>query len=68
MMPPTLAPMDGFIVYSGDSEYFKIENAEYMKLTNTLPGDESTNDNASTATMATLTGVLEEDETYDFSV
>lgn len=39
LMPPTLKPLDGFIVYSGDSEYYKIELAEYMALTNSLPGN-----------------------------
>lgn len=67
-MPPSLAPKDSFIVFSGDEEYYEIEHAEYMELTNTLPGDETTTSNLSTATMAGLTGVLEEDETYDFSV
>jgi hypothetical protein len=39
-MPPTLAPMDGFIIFSGDNEYFKIEQATYQYLTNKYPGTE----------------------------
>jgi hypothetical protein len=68
LMPPTLAPMDGFIIFTGDEDFYKIEYADYMTLTNTLPGDETTTDNTSTATMEGLTGILETDETYEFSV
>jgi len=40
-MPPTFKPLDNFIVYTGDSEFFRVEVADYMTLTNTIPGDEN---------------------------
>jgi hypothetical protein len=60
LMPPTLAPMDGFIVYTGDTDYYEIEYASFMTITNTKPGDETTTSYTSTAEITTLTGVLEE--------
>lgn len=60
-MPPTLAPIDGLDIYSGDDEYYIIEDATFCTISNTLPGDETTTDYTSTAEITTLTGVLEED-------
>jgi len=68
LMPPTLCPLDGIIVYTGDSEYFEIEYATYATITNTLPGDETTVDYTSAASITTLTGVLEENQTYEFNI
>lgn len=68
LMPPSLSPMDGIYVFSGDDEFYKIEYAEYATISNTLPGDEDTTDYTSSMSITTLTGVLEEDQTYEFSV
>jgi len=61
LMPPSLCPLDGIVVFSGDDEFYKIEYASYATLTNTLPGDESTTIYDSSMEITTLTGVLEED-------
>jgi hypothetical protein len=68
LMPPSLKPMDGIEVFSGDSDYYKIEYATYMEISNTDPGDQFTTDFTSVAAIETLTGVMEEDQTYSFSV
>ena len=69
MMPPTFKPLGNFIVYTGDSEFYKIEVADYMTLTNTIPGDENSIAGfVSTAEIKTLTGVYEKDQTYAFEV
>lgn len=68
LMPPCLDPMDGIILYSGDTDYYEIEYATYMTIANSLPGDEDSTSYNSVAEITTLTGVLEEDQTYSFSV
>lgn len=61
LMPPNLSPLSGIIVFSGDDEYYKIEEASYATITNTIPGSASTVSFTSQATITTLTGVSETD-------
>lgn len=63
-MPPSLCPLSGITVYTGDSEYYQIEVATYPTITNSLPGDEDTTSYTSKAEITTLDSVLEEDQTY----
>jgi hypothetical protein len=67
-MPPTLKPIDGIEVFSGDEDYYIIEFATYAEISNTDPGDQFSTDFTSSAEILTLTGVLEEDQTYFFKV
>jgi hypothetical protein len=67
-MPPCLQPVSGIKVYSGDTDFYKIEYSDYATLSTTLPGDATTANYDSTAVIATLTGVSETDQTYRFSV
>jgi hypothetical protein len=41
-MPPCLAPLGGFELWTGNSDYRKIEYSNTVKLTNQLPGTEKT--------------------------
>jgi hypothetical protein len=68
-MPPSLCPLTGIEVFTGDGEFYKIEYADYMQLTNTLPGTELTSTYTSIAAITSAnTGVLEEGQTYTFTV
>jgi hypothetical protein len=60
-MPPCLQPVSGIKVYSGDTDFYKIEYSDYATLSTTLPGDATTANYDSTAVIATLTGVSETD-------
>jgi hypothetical protein len=61
-MPPSLCPLTGSEVFTGDGEFYKIEYASYMQITNSLPGTELTSTYTSTAAITSAsTGVLEED-------
>jgi hypothetical protein len=48
-MPPTLAPIDGLDIYSGDDEYYIIEEATFCTISNSLPGTEKTTPYTSSA-------------------
>ena len=56
-MPPTLAPLDGFIVTTQDANFNKIEIGPPRTLTNTAPGSDTTR--SSKATITSNQGVLE---------
>lgn len=68
LQPPSLAPLSGFIIFSGDTDFNKIEEATYPALTNDMPGDDDSAFQSSVAEITTLTGVLEEDQTYQFTI
>lgn len=69
-MPPCMAPLGGFRVFSGDSDYYKIEMAFYPKLTNNLPGNENTTNSKvlSEARIVSANGILQEGASYLFTV
>lgn len=67
-MPPNLQSVDGITVYSADTDYYEIEKASYATIMNLLPGDDSTVSSTSVASMQGLTGVLETDQEYKFTV
>lgn len=67
-MPPSLCPLAGVVVFTGDTSYFKVEYSDYALLSNTLPGTEAVSDYTSVASIETLTGVLETGQTYKFVV
>jgi hypothetical protein len=39
-MPPSLCPLDGIIVSSGDKDFYEIEDTYGLILTNLQPGTE----------------------------
>ena len=61
LMPPSKAPLSGFELWTGDSEYRKVEFADFPTLTNSLPGNENTATLPSSADMLGKTGVGEAD-------
>ena len=68
-MPPNLSPFGNIEVFSGDGEYYKIEDASGLILTNTEPGDDAAAVSTSTCTITSPgTGVALTDQTYQFSV
>lgn len=68
IMPPNLAPLSGFIIYTGDTLWNIIEYADYPTLTNSLPATDANAFLESTAEITTLTGVSDTDSTYSFTV
>lgn len=49
-MPPTLAPLDGFIITTQDSLFNYIEISSSLTLTNTAPGSDSSGNSKATIT------------------
>lgn len=58
LMPPSLAPVSGIIVFTGDASFYYIEYADFGTLINSLPGTQSSTINKSLATMLGVNGVL----------
>jgi hypothetical protein len=69
-MPPCLKPLDGFVVWTGDPDFYEIEKTFFPKLTNTLPGNQNTTSGLgeSKAEIVSSDGLLEQDSTYKFTV
>ena len=42
LMPPSLKPFSGFIISTGDTNFYEIEKTALPVLTNTEPGTEQT--------------------------
>ena len=68
-MPPNFAPFGDIQVSSGDGEYYAIEEATGLILTNTEPGNDAAAVSTSTCTITSPgTGVALSDQTYQFTV
>lgn len=59
-MPPSLCPLEGIIVSSGDKDFYEIEDTYGLVLTNLYPGTELSTTRISKASITTLPGILEE--------
>ena len=66
VMPPTLAPLPGFIITTQDQFFNKIEIGPELTMTNTAPGVDSSGN--SKATITSNEGVLETMSTYSFLI
>lgn len=58
-MPPTLNPLAGFEITTGDQDYFEIEKDIFATLTNKIPGNDSTSISQSYAEILTSNLVLD---------
>jgi hypothetical protein len=67
LSPPSLAPLSGILVNTGDEDFNRIELVTDKSITNTLPGDDSTA-TGSQAYILSPTGVLESDAEYIFEI
>lgn len=64
LMPPSLAPVSGIVVFTGDAGFYYIEYADFATLVNSLPGTQSSTIYKSSATMLGVNGVLQKDQSY----
>ena len=67
LAPPSLAPLSGILVQTGDEDYNRIELATDKSISNTEPGDDTTS-TSSQAYIMSPTGVLESDAEYMFEI
>ena len=65
-MPPTLAPLSGFIITSMDQYFNAIDIGRELILKNTAPGVDSSGQ--SKATITSNQGVLEKNSVYKFYI
>ena len=68
LMPPSFAPLTGFQIFTGDTDYHQIEVASYPTLTNTEPGDEDSIGYTSSITILTDTAISAKDSNYQFTI
>ena len=67
-MPPSLAPLSGFIIFTADIDYNKIEQATYPTLTNTEYNDETTIDFESQVEIVSQKQINKKNSVYKFSI